>query len=145
MADAQAQAGGDYPTVIGQDALFKGELKFDKGVRLLGRLEGLIETKGQLDVAEGASLEGEVKAGNIRVEGSIKGNLKASGKVHLTASARLEGDLTTARLEVAEGAVFVGRCVVGSEAAKTAQPPAPAGKHDSVAAKGAPEPAVVKK
>jgi cytoskeletal protein CcmA (bactofilin family) len=145
MADAQAQAGGEYPTVIGQDASFKGELKFDKGVRLLGRLEGLIETKGQLDVAEGASLEGEVKAGNIRVEGAIKGNLKASGKVHLTASAKLEGDLTTARLEVAEGAVFVGRCVVGTDAKPSAPSAASAGKTEHAAGKGAPQPATVKK
>ena len=34
-------------------------------------------------------------------------------KVELTASARMEGDLSTARLEVAEGAVLVGRCMVG--------------------------------
>jgi len=43
----------------------------------------------------------------------VKGNLTASNKVHLSASAKLEGDLQTARLEVAEGAVLVGRCTIG--------------------------------
>jgi len=118
QAQAQAQARGEFPTTIGQDAVFKGELMFEKGVRLLGRIEGQVRSKGQLDIAEGASLEGEVHAGNIRVEGSVKGNLHATGKVQLTASARLEGDLTTTRLEVAEGAIFIGRCVVGSDGAK---------------------------
>jgi cytoskeletal protein CcmA (bactofilin family) len=88
-------------------------LEFEKGVRLLGRLEGQVTTKGDLLVAEGATLEGEVDAGNVRVDGEVRGNLKASGKIHLSASAKLQGDLHTARLEVADGAVFVGHCVVG--------------------------------
>ncbi len=108
---------GDFTTVIGPDAVFKGELKFEKGVRNLGTFEGQIETKGHLLIAEGARLTGEVTAGNIDVEGSVHGNLTSTGKVCLTSSARLEGDLHTSRLEVADGAVFVGRCVVGSNGA----------------------------
>jgi cytoskeletal protein CcmA (bactofilin family) len=104
----------EYPTTIGEDAVFKGELSFDQSVRLLGRFEGAIETKGNLMIAEGASLQGEVKAGDINVDGQIKGNLHATGKVRLSASANLEGDLHVNRLEVADGAVFIGRCVVGT-------------------------------
>lgn len=136
MAEPQTPARGDFPTIIGPDAAFKGELKFEKGVRLLGRLEGLVESPGQLEIAEGATLEGDVKAANIRVDGSVKGNLRASGKIQLSASAKLEGDLTTARLEVAEGAVFIGKCVVGSDAAAKG---GPAPRMDD-AAKHAPQP-----
>jgi len=110
--------GSDYPTTIGVDAAFKGELKFDQSVRLLGRFEGIMETKGNVLIAEGASLQGDVKAGDITVNGNVKGNVTASGKVCLTPSAILEGDITVSRLEVAEGAVFVGRCVVGGDKAK---------------------------
>jgi cytoskeletal protein CcmA (bactofilin family) len=138
----------DYPTTIGQDALFKGELKFDQSVRLLGRFEGAIETKGNLLVAEGASLEGEVKAGDITVDGNIKGNLNATGKVRLSASANLEGDLNVARLEVADGAVFIGRCIVGTNAGKTAGimmgPPGAKIAMAADAAKGVPQPAIKK-
>jgi cytoskeletal protein CcmA (bactofilin family) len=140
MAEPQAPARGEFHTVIGPDASFKGELKFEKGVRLLGRIEGLVESPGQLEIAEGATLEGDVKAGNIRVDGSVKGNLRATGKIHLSASAKLEGDLTTARLEVAEGAVFIGKCVVGSDAA--AKGTAPARPDD--ASKHAPQPVMKK-
>ncbi len=108
-----AEADNEFPTIIGPDAVFKGELRFEKGVKHLGKFEGQIESDGQLLVAEGATLIGEVKAGTIQVDGEVKGNLHASGKVRLTATARLEGDLYTARLEVADGAVFIGRCVVG--------------------------------
>ncbi len=108
-----AESNGEYATVIGPDAKFKGELEFEKGVRLLGYLEGQVTAKGDLLVAEGATLRGEVQAGNIRVEGTVSGNLTASGKILLSDSANLEGDLHTARLEVADGATFVGHCVVG--------------------------------
>jgi len=103
----------EFPTTLGADAVFKGQLQFEKGVKLLGKFEGEISSEGQLLVAEGATLTGDVKAGSVRVDGQIKGNLNAKTKVQLSASARLEGDVQTQRLEVAEGAVLVGRCVVG--------------------------------
>ena len=103
----------DFPTVIGADAIFKGHLQFEKGVRLLGRFEGEISSQGELVIAEGAALNGDVKAGSVRIDGKVKGNLAADAKVQLTASARLEGDVQAARLEVAEGAVLIGRCTVG--------------------------------
>jgi len=110
MADAN---NNEYPTVLGADAVFKGQLAFEKGVRLLGKFEGEIDSDGQLLIAGGASLDGNVKADTIRIDGNVKGNLDAKAKVQLSESARVEGDVQAARLEVAEGAVLVGRCMVG--------------------------------
>jgi len=110
-----AEPNGEFPTIIGADAKFKGELDFEKGVRVFGQFEGTIRTKGQLHVAQGARVAADVTAGNIDVDGEVKGNLSASGKVHLKASAKLEGDLRTSRLEVADGATFVGNCIVGPQ------------------------------
>ncbi|MFQ5463551.1 MAG: polymer-forming cytoskeletal protein [Phycisphaerae bacterium] len=110
MADAN---NNEYPTVLGADAVFKGELAFEKGVRLLGKFEGEIDSGGRLLIAGGASLDGNVKADTIRIDGNVKGNLDAKAKVQLSESARVEGDVQAARLEVAEGAVLVGRCMVG--------------------------------
>ncbi len=114
-------ANNDFPTTLGADAVFKGTLKFQKAVRLLGKFEGEITSEGQLVVAEGAKLNGDVKAGTVRIEGQVKGNVAAAAKVQLTSSARLEGDVESARLEVAEGAVLIGRCVVGVDAQGKAQ------------------------
>ena len=106
-----AETNQEFATTLGPDTVFKGQLQFEKGVRLLGKFDGEISSEGQLLIAEGASLTGDVKAGAIRIDGQVKGNLNAATKVQLSASARLEGDLQTARLEVAEGAVLIGRCV----------------------------------
>lgn len=104
---------GEFSTTIGPDAVFKGELTFEKDLRLLGKIEGAIMSTGSLLIGDGATLNGDAKAGTIRLDGNVKGNLTAVNKVQLSASARLEGDLHTARLEVAEGAVLVGMCSIG--------------------------------
>lgn len=112
-----SEANGQYETVIGPDARFKGELSFDKGVCVQGQFEGRIVTKGNIHVTDTGRLKADVEAGNVKIEGQVKGNVNATGKVLLQSSARLEGDLQTARLEVAEGAVFVGHCIVGPQGA----------------------------
>jgi cytoskeletal protein CcmA (bactofilin family) len=109
-----ANTNGAFPTTIGADASFKGHLKFEKGACLLGRIEGEISSKGELVVAEGARINAEVQVENIRIEGELKGNLSATNKVHLSESGHVEGDICASRLEVAEGAVLIGQCKIGT-------------------------------
>jgi cytoskeletal protein CcmA (bactofilin family) len=115
MAEAGPQ---DFPTVLGPDASFKGELTFEKGMRLQGRFEGKITTAGRLHVAREAKLQADVEAGAIVVEGDVKGNLSANDRIELKQSARYEGDLRASKLVVDEGAVFSGHVSVGPEAIK---------------------------
>jgi cytoskeletal protein CcmA (bactofilin family) len=121
-----AEAPGDFPTILGPDAVFKGELSFDKGMRVQGRIEGKITTAGRLQIAKEAKVEADVDAGAIIVEGSVKGNLSASDRIELKNSARYEGDLACSKLTVDEGAVFSGHVNVGPEAVKGGSRPAPA-------------------
>jgi cytoskeletal protein CcmA (bactofilin family) len=115
----------EFPTVIGADAVFKGELHFEKGVRVDGRIEGKVATKGHLAVSQGGHLQADVEAGSIIVEGEVKGNLTAGDRVELRKSARLKGDITASKLLVAEGAAFVGHCSIGPEAQKSPAPTPP--------------------
>jgi len=108
----------EFPTVIGADAVFKGELHFEKGVRVDGKIEGKVSTKGHLAVSQGGHLQADVEAGSIIVEGDVKGNMVASDRVELRKSARLKGDITASKLLVAEGAAFVGHCSIGPDAQK---------------------------
>ncbi|MCK6461103.1 MAG: polymer-forming cytoskeletal protein [Planctomycetes bacterium] len=113
----------EFPTVIGADAVFKGELHFEKGVRVDGKIEGKVSTKGHIAVSQGGHLQADVDAGSIIVEGDVKGNLVAGDRVELRKSARLKGDITASKLLVAEGAAFVGHCSIGPDAQKAPAPP----------------------
>jgi cytoskeletal protein CcmA (bactofilin family) len=116
--DIMADTGQEFPTVIGPDATFKGEMSFEKGLRLQGKFEGKITTGGKLHIAREAHMQADVEAAAIIVEGEVKGNLNASERIELKASARYEGDLRANKLVVDEGAVFSGHVSVGPEATK---------------------------
>jgi cytoskeletal protein CcmA (bactofilin family) len=109
---------GDFSTTLGPDCVFKGELTFDKGLRLQGRMEGKINTPGRLHVAKEAKMQADVEAGAIIVEGEVHGNLTANDRIELKNTARYEGDLRASKLVVDEGAVFSGHVSVGPEAIK---------------------------
>jgi cytoskeletal protein CcmA (bactofilin family) len=141
MADSAPQ---DYATIIGPDATFKGELSFDKGMRIHGRVEGKITTAGRVHVAKEAKLQADVEAGSILVEGEIHGNLAAGDRIELKNSARYEGDLRAGKLVVEEGAVFTGHVNVGPEAIKSPAPRTQSGQNaPRPASSPAPQPARV--
>lgn len=121
MADNQ----NEFPTIIGPDASFKGELSFEKGLRLQGKFEGRINTAGKLHIAKEAKLSADVEAGAIVVEGDVKGNLVATDKIELKNTARYEGDIQTNKLVVDEGASLVGHVQVGPDATKRSSGPSP--------------------
>lgn len=123
---ADNNPGGEFPTTIGPDASFKGELTFEKGLRLQGKLEGKINTAGRLHVAKEAKMHADVEAGAIIIEGDVRGNLTAADRIELKQSARYEGDLTASKLVVDEGAVFSGHVSVGPEASKPRPAASPA-------------------
>src|SRR5688572_13559077 len=109
---------GEFPTVLGPDASFKGEMSFEKGLRLQGKFEGKINTAGRLHIAKEAKMSADVEASHIAVEGDVKGNLTANDRIELKSSARYEGDLSASKLVVEEGAVFSGHVSVGPDAVK---------------------------
>ena len=117
----------EFPTVLGPDASFKGELTFEKGMRLMGKLEGKVNTPGRIHVTKEAKMAADVEAGGIVVEGEVQGNLSATDRVELKNSARYEGDLRASKLVVDEGAIFSGHVTVGPDAVKGggAKPPLP--------------------
>lgn len=108
----------EFPTVLGPDANFKGELTFEKGMRLMGRLEGKVSTPGRIQIAKEAKMHADVEAGGIIIEGEVQGNLSANDRIELKNSARYEGDLRASKLIVEEGAAFSGHVTVGPDAVK---------------------------
>jgi len=122
MADNTAE----FPTIIGPDASFKGELTFEKGLKLQGKFEGRINTTGRLHIAKEARMQADVEAGAIIVEGEVKGNLVATDKIELKNTARYEGDIQASKLVVDEGASLSGHVQVGPDATgKRANSPSP--------------------
>jgi cytoskeletal protein CcmA (bactofilin family) len=112
----------EYSTILGPDASFKGDLSFEKGMRLQGKFEGNITTAGRLHITKEAKMQANVEAAAITVEGEVNGNLTASDRIDLKNSAHYNGELRAAKLVVEEGAVFSGHVTVGPDAVKKGPP-----------------------
>jgi cytoskeletal protein CcmA (bactofilin family) len=98
---------------LGKGAEFKGIISYEGTVRIDGRVEGEIITKGTLVVGESAVIQAEITAGTVVSGGRITGNVTASEKVQLLAPTVLTGAVKTPMLIIEEGVRFNGSCVMG--------------------------------
>ncbi len=116
-------AEGSETTVVGADSHFKGELMFEKTARIIGKFDGKITGKGELQVVNNATCQADVEAAVANIDGTIEGNVTASDAVRLNANGTVKGDITAAKMVMAEGASFYGMCSVGPDAKKGAPKP----------------------
>jgi len=98
--------------ILDVDAAMQGSLNFKEAVnlRINGRFEGNLETKGNLTVGQSAVVAADIVGDNIIVGGKVKGRVTARERLTLLPTAVIEGDIYPAKLNIAEGAILEGRC-----------------------------------
>ncbi|MEW5817145.1 MAG: polymer-forming cytoskeletal protein [Spirochaetota bacterium] len=97
-------------TTLGKETAFKGSMKFVKSLKIDGEFEGEIESKGFLYVEEGARVRANIKVGSIVIGGIIHGNIEAAEKLEMLSTGQVFGNVKTAKLRIADGVVFEGKC-----------------------------------
>lgn len=99
-------------TIISADVSFKGSIRFKNSLHIDGKFEGDISSKGVLHIGKTGEVKAEIKVGTAVVEGVVNGNITAEEKIELKSTAQLFGDIKAARIAIAEGVTFVGKCNV---------------------------------
>jgi cytoskeletal protein CcmA (bactofilin family) len=95
---------------IGSSARVRGRIHGDGDLVIEGHVEGNVTLRGDLTVAEGATVECEsVSAHGVVIAGTLEGDLAASGSVRLAVSARVKGDISSNAVSIDDGARFSGR------------------------------------
>jgi len=104
--------------ILDVDASMQGSLIFKDPVnlRINGRFEGTLNTKGNLMIGENAAVNADITGDSIVVAGRVNGNIHAGKELKLIAPACVVGDIRTPLLSVAEGAVLEGTCSMLSKA-----------------------------
>ncbi|RKY41320.1 MAG: hypothetical protein DRP85_06675 [Candidatus Makaraimicrobium thalassicum] len=104
--------------ILDVNASMQGTLRFDDPVnlRINGKFEGTLDTKGVLMVGQGADVKANITGESISIAGRVNGNIKAAKALRLEESARLSGDVETPKLSIVEGAVLNGRLRMAHEA-----------------------------
>lgn len=101
--------------LIGAGTVIEGDLTFDGGLRVDGRVHGnviSVEGKpGTLVLSETARIEGEIRVSHVVINGTVVGPVHAADYVELQSKANVTGDVYYRTLEMQLGAVVQGRLV----------------------------------
>ncbi|MDR2482284.1 MAG: polymer-forming cytoskeletal protein [Treponema sp.] len=114
MAIIEGRRKDSPPTVVlGTTTVFNGFLRFKETLCIRGKFTGTIETTGEgaLIVDKGAVVEVDhLSVTSLTVHGTVIGAVQAVDKVDMMSGAEVRGDISAARLRIADGVLFEGKC-----------------------------------
>ena len=100
--------GVEVESLIGERTSFEGTLKTEGSVRLLGAIQGEIESKNTIIVEEKARVTARLTAAHVTVAGQVDGQIFCEGRVEIRPTGRVTGEINAGALIVQEGAFFEG-------------------------------------
>jgi cytoskeletal protein CcmA (bactofilin family) len=105
---AKAHLISGVPSIVSADLTIRGNLSGKGDVQIEGKVFGRIEA-GNLVVAEGGEVEGDIIAKAVAISGTVRGSIKA-GTVTLSSTARVKGGVMHDVLAIEAGARLEGEC-----------------------------------
>ncbi|MEP2777364.1 MAG: polymer-forming cytoskeletal protein [Luteolibacter sp.] len=118
-APSKPSSSGNTRNVLSSDVEIKGVVKFQHDLIVDGKIEGEIQSTGNLTVGENARIKAEIKSGTVIIYGKVHGNMIATDRVELKSSAEVVGDIKAKTLIIEAGAIFVGKSTVGTPSQST--------------------------
>ena len=110
----------DYPTktTLSGTTICDGVMKFKESLRVNGEYIGKVDAQGLLVLGPDAKLKGDISCDEVIIGGEVRGNIFARKRLELLTTAKLYGDIKTAKLKIADGVVFEGKCEMSSPQSK---------------------------
>jgi len=97
-------------TTLGKETDFNGSMRFRGSLKIDGSFSGEIISGGFLYIEQGATITANIRVGSIVVGGTVKGNIEATEKLEMLSTGKVYGNIRTAKLKIADGVVFEGKC-----------------------------------
>ena len=97
-------------TTLGKETDFSGVMRFRDSLKIDGAFSGEIVSTGFLYIEQGASITANIHVGSIVVGGTVKGNIEATEKLEMLSTGKVYGNIRTAKLKIADGVIFEGKC-----------------------------------
>jgi cytoskeletal protein CcmA (bactofilin family) len=97
-------------TTLGKETAFNGVMRFRDSLKIDGTFTGEIVSSGFLYVENGAVVTANIRVGSVVIGGTVKGNVEATEKLEMLATGKVFGNIRTAKLKIADGVVFEGKC-----------------------------------
>jgi cytoskeletal protein CcmA (bactofilin family) len=145
--DARVTEISSSSNTISKDTSIDGNVETTGNLRIEGTVKGNIRARSKIVLGNSGEVEGKVFAQTADIEGTIKGTIQVEGMLTLKSTANIKGDIKTGKLAMEAGAIFDGKCKMGSfknpedlasaEAPDSAETP---GKVEPSAPKSSPNP-----
>jgi cytoskeletal protein CcmA (bactofilin family) len=97
-------------TTLGKETAFNGVMRFKDSLKIDGSFTGEIVSTGFLYIENGAMVMANIRVGSVVIGGTVKGNVEATEKLEMLATGKVFGNIKTAKLKIADGVVFEGKC-----------------------------------
>jgi cytoskeletal protein CcmA (bactofilin family) len=99
----------EFSGFLAQGTSLTGDLRFAGKLHLDGDFHGTISTDDVLVIGEKATIEADIKAGEVLISGKVFGNIECVRRVEINASGHVRGDIRTPKFVINEGGIFEGR------------------------------------
>jgi len=111
-------------SVLGVGIEVEGRIKARGDIQIEGRVKGDLSVEGQVSIASGGVVEGDVSADRVIVAGRVDGSIEARESARLVEGAQVDADVNSPRLELEDGATLNGRVDMGgrSKSGKKSEP-----------------------
>jgi cytoskeletal protein CcmA (bactofilin family) len=100
-------------SLLAQDTCVRGDVVFEGGVRIDGRVEGNVLSKpdsgGLLVLSDKGAIVGAVRVYDAVINGCVEGDLEVEHFLELQASARVTGNISYRALKLECGAAIDGK------------------------------------
>lgn len=111
-------------TTLGAGVTFRGQLSFERFLRIDGIFEGDLLSQGKVVVGPTGSVKADLNLREAIIEGKVEGNITVQEKLELRGQATIKGDIRAKSLCVDEGVSIAGIVMVSGSGDSTEEPPA---------------------
>ncbi len=109
----------DRLNVIVEGSKIIGDFIAESNVRIDGEIQGNVSSSSKIVIGQSGLIKGNLVCSDADVEGRIEGLLKVEGLLTLRSNAKVTGEITTAKIQIEEGAEFSGQCKMSNFSAST--------------------------
>lgn len=102
-------------TTLGAGVTFRGQLSFERFLRIDGSFEGELLSQGKVIVGPTGKVKANLNLREAIIEGCVEGNITVQEKLELRGEALIKGDIRARSLCVDEGVSITGHVFVTSQ------------------------------
>ncbi len=110
-------------TVLGAGVTFRGQLSFERFLRIDGSFEGELLSQGKVVVGPTGKVKANLNLREAIVEGLVEGDITVQEKLELRGEAIIKGNIRARSLCVDEGVSIFGHVAIPAPTVEVAHPP----------------------